>query len=129
MITEDYCSYEIAKLLKEKGFNENCYTYYDDIDTSINRFDKGYHFNNTSYPWGVPYDVSKAKKYFVAPTHQMAIKWLREQGMDIIILPVLKNEYNKQKYYIWQATGKKDKASTYEAGVEAALKYYLTEMM
>jgi len=78
-ITEDYVSFEIAKLLKEKGFNESCYTYYDDIDGTINRFDKGYHFNNTSYPWGVPYDVSKAKKYIVAPTQQMAMKWLREE--------------------------------------------------
>ena len=35
MITEDYVSFETAKLLKEKGFNESCYTYYDDIDDSI----------------------------------------------------------------------------------------------
>ena len=30
MITEDYCSYEVAKLLKEKGFNEPCRAYWDD---------------------------------------------------------------------------------------------------
>ena len=28
MITEDYVSFEIAKLLKEKGFSEPCYTCY-----------------------------------------------------------------------------------------------------
>lgn len=26
MISEDYCSYEVAKLLKEKGFDEFCDT-------------------------------------------------------------------------------------------------------
>ena len=30
MITEDYCSFEVAKLLKEKGFDETCYQKYDD---------------------------------------------------------------------------------------------------
>ena len=30
MITEDYVSFEIAKLLKEKGFDEECQEYYGD---------------------------------------------------------------------------------------------------
>ncbi len=29
MITEDYVSFETAKLLKEKGFDELCYQKYD----------------------------------------------------------------------------------------------------
>ena len=29
MITEDYVSYEIAKLLKEKGFDRECQGYYE----------------------------------------------------------------------------------------------------
>lgn len=78
MIKERYVNLEVARLLRDKGFNEHCYTYYDDIDDAINRFDKGYHFNNTSYPWGVPYDISKAKKYVVAPTQQMACDWIEE---------------------------------------------------
>ena len=78
MINEDYVSFEIARQLKEKGFNEQCFTYYDNTNDSINRFDKGYHFNNTSYPWGVPYNINNAKKYVCAPTLQMAMKWLRE---------------------------------------------------
>ena len=91
-ITEDYVSFETAKLLKEKGFNESCYTYYDDIDDSINRFDKGLHFSNTSYPWGVPYDISKAKKYVVAPTLQMTIKWLRKKhNILLFLLPAQEN--------------------------------------
>ena len=29
MITEDYVSFEVAKMLKEKGFNEPCHATYD----------------------------------------------------------------------------------------------------
>lgn len=29
MTREDYCSYEVAKLLKEKGFNEECFALYN----------------------------------------------------------------------------------------------------
>lgn len=57
MITEDYCSYEVAKLLKEKGFDEPCKVWYSEYTsqfggekyTSIefddnNRFKKDYKF-------------------------------------------------------------------------------------
>ena len=30
MITEDYVSFEVAKLLREKGFNEECEYFYDE---------------------------------------------------------------------------------------------------
>ena len=64
MITEDYVSFEIAKLLKEKGFNEGCNSYFisdDEIALISVRRD----FND----YGV---------YLSAPTLQMAMKWLRE---------------------------------------------------
>ena len=132
MITEDYVSLEIAKLLKEKGFNESCYTYYDDIDDSINRFDKGYHFNNTSYPWGVPYDIKEAKKYIVAPTLQMAMKWLRE--IHHIFLSI---QQHMDMSYVWYAyvngaakgCDRESHNSTYEQACEAAIKYCLENLI
>lgn len=58
MITEDYVSFETAKLLKEKGFDGECLNSYLD---------------------GVLFDASFNKEGFVnAPTLQMAMKWLRE---------------------------------------------------
>lgn len=54
MITEDYVSFETAKLLKEKGFSElttKAYPYFEGKDYK--------------------YDIS-------CPTLQMAMKWLRE---------------------------------------------------
>ena len=134
MIEEVYVSFELAKLLKEKGFNEDCYTYYDDINDSINRFDKGYHFNNTSYPWGVPYDISKAKKYVVAPTHQMAMAWLREvHNLWLEISPEGKGLWYREVYsltdeeYIPNSNGHKIKS--YEDAVETALKYVLENLI
>lgn len=60
MITEDYVSFETAKLLKEKGFDEPCiYVYLKDSGTDI-------------------WDADKEDIECQKPTLQMAMKWLRE---------------------------------------------------
>lgn len=60
MITEDYVSFETAKLLKEKGFNEGCiYVYRHDGSEDI-------------------WDVDKEDIACQKPTLQMVMKWLRE---------------------------------------------------
>ena len=61
MITEDYVSFETAKLLKEKGFKSDCcHTAYD---------------CNGEFFWHG--DYSKDRKGIMdAPTLQMAMKWL-----------------------------------------------------
>lgn len=135
MIKEAYVSFELAKLLKKKGFNEDCYTYYDNIDNSINRFDKGLHFNNTSYPWGVPYDISKAKEYVVAPTNQMAIAWLRTKHIIIVVQPEYFNADGTCSYWgvdIW-ADDNYEKLQgdfpSYEEAIEEALKYSLENLI
>jgi hypothetical protein len=61
MITEDYVSFEIAKLLKEKGFDEYC----------------GYYSSDGEY-WGYCTYNHRGKDYISAPTLQMAMKWLRK---------------------------------------------------
>ncbi len=65
MINEDYISFEVAKLLKEKGFDEPCLNRYctdGRFSTSILHY-KNSEINKDSYN---------------APTLQMAMKWLRE---------------------------------------------------
>ena len=57
MITEDYVSFEVAKLLKEKGFDWNC---------ESRRF------------YLEPYYDQESPDGVYAPTLQMAMKWLRE---------------------------------------------------
>lgn len=67
MITEDYVSFEIAKLLKEKGFNWDCITYYVDFEPNDVKYSMLFE-NNTTWE----------ERCYSAPTLQMAMKWLRE---------------------------------------------------
>ena len=80
MITEDYISFEVAKLLREKGFDESCYQKYDD---------EGYlSFNHVGY-----INAEKPTEDFsaLAPTHQMVMKWLRKKHIIIVISPEILN--------------------------------------
>lgn len=71
-ITEDYVSFETAKLLKEKGFDE-----------SVNRF----YELSTGEPIMVRTEFTRNSytTSFACPTHQMALKWLREAHNTHII--------------------------------------------
>ena len=71
MITEDYVSFEIAKLLKEKGFDEQCYAYYNifyDNDGKDLKLWRKY-----------PHRAQPNTNYLNVPTLQTAMKWLREE--------------------------------------------------
>ena len=73
-ITEDYVSFEIAKLLKEKGFDIPCREhYYQYGELSLYSTE----YNN----WNGEDD------YYSCPTLQIAMKWLREvHGISIDII-------------------------------------------
>ena len=84
MITEDYVSFETAKLLKEKGFPQE-YDIYHSMVYNEEDYEDEYEVQRmvletklvkagtlSSYPVGVP----EPKCY--CPTLQMAMKWLRE---------------------------------------------------
>lgn len=63
-ISEDYISFETAKLLKKKGFIENCLMRYNRVGDLV---EEAYKFN-----WNFQtIDYS-------APTLQIVMKWLRE---------------------------------------------------
>jgi len=68
-ITEDYVSFETAKLLKEKGFHEVCKCQYG------RHGDIGWTSSNNG-------NITT----FARPTLQMAMKWLREKGIYITIV-------------------------------------------
>ena len=77
-ITEDYCSYEIARLLKEKGF---------EIDTNKDYWKIGedgtmYFMSSIgAYTSNLndKYAFYRPENSYPCPTHQMACKWLREK--------------------------------------------------
>jgi hypothetical protein len=126
-ITEDYVSFEIAKLLKEKGFDELCYQKYDD---------EGYlSFNHVGY---INSDKPCDDFYALAPTLQMAMKWLREKHgiyIDISIYVITKDilKYNINVYYkndsIYLGIHLTKECSKYEQACEAAIKYCLENLI
>lgn len=68
MICEDYVSFEIAKLLKKKGFDEPCEYFYEiSPEDGILRICGTDCHDNTRYDFE-----------FSRPTLQMVMKWLRE---------------------------------------------------
>ena len=118
-MTEAYCSYEISKLLKEKGFDEECTHYYSYEDDELIEYTNGAYSRN-----------SKDCHRCTSPTHQMACAWLREvYNIDICIFPY-KIDYIGYSYEVKIYKNKEMYLSitdfkTYEEAVEIALKYIL----
>lgn len=124
MITEDYVSFETAKLLREKGFSSNdCHYFYD-------RSGKTYMYGDYSKDIHVCADK---------PTQQMVLKWLREEKNIISNIwwsngddtawcsqylgPVPSNPKLKDFFLIGEGY------RTYEEACEEAIKYCLEKMV
>ena len=122
MIKETYCSYEVAKLLKEKGFHEPCIATY-------NSTTKNFQIEEIYEDWTIHW-----KGCISAPTLQMTMKWLREiYGLDIVI-EISDPSVNDRKYYcvIWDKNNDSyilDLFDSYEDAVEAAIKYCLENLI
>ena len=123
-ITEDYVSFETAKLLKEKGFDIVVRYYYQKIDDDIT-----YHIGDFRN-WNV-HDM-----WYSMPTHQMAMRWLREEHnihIDICsIWDILHWLY--QVFVITPRTARNpyvDKIlyTSYEQAIEAAILYTLKNLI
>ena len=81
MIQEDYVSYEVAKLLKENGFDVPCRNAYiwNSGYELCTLFSKYINFNEESLS-----EDDDSVPRISAPTLQMAMKWLREVHKIII---------------------------------------------
>jgi len=129
MITEDYISFETAKLLKENGFDEGCFALYNPDGTLIQ---SGIRLNNIQ--------VGRVKGSYSAPTLQMAMKWLREVH-DIYIM--IDKDFATEKGWHYVVVRKQDwtnnidngltqqesNSYTYEFACEAAIKYCLENLI
>jgi hypothetical protein len=125
-ITEDYVSFETAKLLKEKGFD----VYGDGSFGSETKIWMEYS------PFGKIRDVSSSRpsiKGYPAPTLQMARKWLREVHNIDIEIHTVRHLHNK--WYSWFVTSDKHvgtnnkREEKYEEACEAAIKYCLENLI
>ena len=130
-MAEDYVSFETAKLLKEKGFDEGCrqYWYKGNLVFSRNEI------------WNRELDNYEDKGW-TAPTLQMAMKWLREKynlhcysNYDYVLkwyceITSLKEtveyDYEEMKHY---HPDKDNGFSSPEEACEAAIKYCLENLI
>lgn len=124
MIEEAYVSFETAKLLKEKGFDEICYL--------------GYNRNGEYVPTSNRTNSQIIQPDFClicCPTQQMAMRWLRE--VHNIKVNVFYNNSNYAIEYFEPNTqtgvGKfvfvGDGYDVYEQAVEVAIKYCLENLI
>ena len=125
MITEDYVSFETAKLLKEKGFNECCRAFHS---PSRKLFYSSHDIKNFE-------DGKTIGRAIAAPTHQMAMKWLREVHNIIIVIEphsynCMEEKTSSYDFSIWYGDNYEHPLttnySTYEEAVEAAILYVLS---
>ena len=124
-ITEDYVSFEVAKLLKEKGFDTfKSYGWDEEL------FDK-------EHPRNFSLGFDSKEHWISCPTHQMAMKWLREVYGLHIWVEYSRFDFNKEYPYLWNIVetiingvywgGTYHKS--HEEAVEAALKYSLKNLI
>ncbi len=122
MITEDYVSFETAKLLKEKGFDGECSRFY--MPNGHGRW-KYEHYHD--------FDISDRIE---CPTLQMAMKWLREE--KYIPIEILwhydSNSGVEEWYFVHHAELKIlpndiEYYESYEQACEAAIKYCLENLI
>ena len=121
---EAYCSFEVAKLLKEKGFDERSSASYD----SKGELQEGYGYWNKTPIW------------YAAPTHQMACAWLRDVHKVLIVIDAYHADHwegyidsFKISIYSHASTiivpNEIVHHTDYTEAVEAALKYVLENLI
>lgn len=132
MIKEAYCSFEISKLLKEKGFDEPCRSYFiDNVD-----------YIDSSYSTEELTDLQMGVWETLRPTHQMACAWLRERNIGIV--PEIHTTQDPKDYF-WGACifhldkswdilqyvsePSKNVIDGYDGVIEQALKYALENLI
>lgn len=117
---EAYCSYKISKLLREKGFDERIFEFYEGDKIKYARNGEGFRLSELP---GI---------YYPHITHQMAMAWLREKK-DVYI--EIRRSLNTYLYGAIIAEGIVEKYrikntyNFYEDAVEAALEYVLENLI
>ena len=141
VITEDYVSFEIAKLLKEKEFNEETeYVYSDRVDllrlSHLGIKDLTNADCNDYHTWQFP--IEDVASIISAPTLQMAMKWLvQEYRLYVNVAPSVEGHYWSDKWHSYVDDLNKrypfgkfiGTFNSPEEACEAAIKYCLENLI
>lgn len=141
MIKEDYVSFETAKLLKEKGFNELCHATYDTAVTGGKPEFSEYEVLSF-FPYGMRNTDDKYGMVISAPTLQIAMRWLRKVHNIMVSPYALSLGYYFEIFdltnrditgckslYKVGIPNKEDILNTYEEACEAGIKYTLENLI
>lgn len=138
-IKEDYVSFDVAKLLKDRGFDEKC-----SYEWGVPDIDGGYILQKWSIYNGEIRNSELINDAYAAPTLQMACKWLRKMHNIFIeiYLPshsehedtIYHGTYSfdifnlNKKVYVYCTWNEKE-FNSYEEAIEAAIKYTLENLI
>lgn len=153
MIKDDYVSFETAKLLKEKGFDDNCFYVWVNADNqtpsllATANFVEGEIATNretldavTQYHM-ITYESNNKIESFLCPTLQMVMRWLRDTHNIVIVINFITEHYradiNAFSWVIytannhlgWDKTESKKSLISYEEACENAIKYCLENLI
>ena len=144
MITEDYISFEIAKLLKEKGFNEPCNAVYRKT-LKDNKFIDEPDFHITTFIKSNSELLESGFKDIVfcsAPSLALVMKWLREVYNLFVSINIIPHTTvtMEQKYFFFVIFKDRRRYNfpldyttefyqTPEEACEAAIKYCLEKLI
>lgn len=125
MITEDFCSFDVAKLLKEKGFDELCIFKYNSEGVRVKAGVAIEEWQNSEL------DDDECS----CVSHQMAMKWLREEHN--LCIEIFVTWRDKIPHYQWRINNLITQDTIVdtpcleklEEAVEAALKYSLENLI
>ena len=125
MKNKDYVSYEVAKILKEKGFNEYCSKEYH-VGDAKKIHSVGEEYYNRSYD--IERNTDKKENKIAAPTLYEVQKWMREI-YDIKVMPRFFDEKNNYGFEIylareWYCTH--SNIDSYEESLNAGIKEALS---
>lgn len=127
-LTEDYCSFEVSKLLKEKGFEAPCNKVYSNEGELLQsgRLPSYHNFNEKIST--LNYNNSSCS----CPTHALAIKWIRENFRDNFYINFFPYTYRNKLFIEVRIFGHHFRTSGFKTeseAIEAALLYTLKHLI
>ena len=138
MIHEEICTYEVAKLAKEKGFpqdpdkNDHCLMYCWDGLRNIHPLAMWIVWEMEEYDHD---------NLYAAPTQSLLQRWFREEKgivIEVVCMPTTRtnSKYEYKRHLFWGSNGRYFESEygdeifdTYELALEAALKYALENLV
>ena len=137
-MNEDFVPFELAKKLKEKGFREECLSYYTSEYTLYNNTicltdDKYLCLSEIDYEEFLKSNNEETRWENIcdAPTISQVLKWLREE--HVFHVEILRKKYNGWEYfiqlndasYVYHNNG----YESYEAAAIAGIEYVIDNLI